>query len=259
MRMERSANRLLNCLSEQVFEAVRLQLVRREFRQGEVLGEPGQTVLEVLFPHSGMAVSLVVELVEGDMVETAMVGHDGMISGSAALGGKHFLNKTIIQIPGQGSVVSAANLVKLADAFPELRSLIHRHELVLLAQAQQAAACNASHLTEARLCWWLLRTRDLAARDDFYITQEYLAQMLGVRRTSISIVAATLQRAGLVKYKRGHIHVTDVDGLREGACECYGRVNAHYEGMLKPPPPRLNGPNPLCIATCIAPLKAQFI
>jgi CRP-like cAMP-binding protein len=102
----------------------------------------------------------------------------------------------------------------------------------VLAQAQQSAGCNASHTVEARMCRWLLRIRDLTQSDELKLTQEYLAQMLGVRRTSVSLVAKTLQKGGLISYRRGNIKITDVEGMRSCACECYEKVRSHYERML---------------------------
>ena len=98
---------------------------------------------------------------------------------------------------------------------------------MILVQAQQSAACNISHTVESRLARWLLRCRDLINSDKLALTQEFLGQMLGVRRSSVSIVAGTLQRAGLIRYARGNIHIEDVDGLKDAACECYETVKAH--------------------------------
>ncbi|WP_271565211.1 Crp/Fnr family transcriptional regulator [Bradyrhizobium sp. CCBAU 11386] len=100
------------------------------------------------------------------------------------------------------------------------------------AQAQQSAACFASHSVQARLCRWLLRARDLSGSDQLQFTQEYLGQMLGVRRSSVTVVARTLQAAGLIRYARGKIRILDADGLQEGACECYAAVRARYEQLL---------------------------
>jgi CRP-like cAMP-binding protein len=100
------------------------------------------------------------------------------------------------------------------------------------AQAQQSAACFAAHQVEARLCRWLLRARDLSDSDNLPFTQEYLAEMLGVRRTSVTAVAHTLQEAGLIKYARGKIQIVDADALQESACECYGSVKALYEKLI---------------------------
>ena len=229
--MNHSENQLLAVLSPQVFQNLQPYLKLREYEQGTVLAENGTPVTDVYFPYSGI-VSLVVELKEGDMVEAAMVGRDGVINAASALDGRVSLNKAIVQARAFLAAVDVPTIVEIADQHRDLRSLFIRHEQVLLAQSQQSGACNASHMVEARLCRWLLRTRDLLQSDDLDITQEYLGQMLGVQRTSISIVAAALQRAGLIRYRRGHVKILDVDGLKEAACECYETVNAHYEQML---------------------------
>ena len=123
-------------------------------------------------------------------------------------------------------------LRKLAAEFEPLHGILIRHEQVLLAQAQQSAGCNASHTVEARMCRWLLRMRDLTGSDDLQLTQEFLAQMLGVRRTSVSVVAGTLQKAGFIRYSRGNIRLLNIAQLQEGACECYATVKRHYKRML---------------------------
>jgi CRP-like cAMP-binding protein len=109
-----------------------------------------------------------------------------------------------------------------------------RHEQAVYAQAQQSAACFATHQVEARLCRWLLRARDLSENEYLPFTQEYLGEMLGVRRTSVTAVAHTLQEAGLIKYARGKIQILDADALQESACECYGSVKSLYEKLLGP-------------------------
>ena len=166
-------------------------------------------VKRVYFPHSG-AISLVVEMDVGDMIETAMVGRDGVHNAASALDGKVSLNKGIVQLAGVTSVIDADKLRTIADKNKVLRSIIIRHEQVLLAQSQQSAACNASHSVEARMCRWLMRMRDLADGDEMTLTQEFLAQMLGVRRSSVSIVAGTLQKAGFIRYRRGNIRILDL-------------------------------------------------
>ena len=110
-----------------------------------------------------------------------------------------------------------------------------RHEQTLFAQAQQSTACMANHEVDARLCRWLLRARNLSGSDNLPFTQEFLAEMLGVQRTSVNTVARTLQEAGMVKYRRGKIEIIDLEGLREGACECYETVKAQYGQLLGAP------------------------
>jgi CRP-like cAMP-binding protein len=226
-----SPNMLLNTLPAKTFAAIEPHLKTVELVHGEVLGEAGDSITRVYFPHSGV-ISLVVELSVGDMIETAMVGRDGALNISSALDGKVSLNKAIVQLAGAASTIDVDQLRKIVREFDAFRSLLIRHEQVLFAQSQQSAACNASHSVEARMCRWLLRMRDLAAAADLMLTQEFLAQMLGVRRPSVSLVANTLQKAGLIKYRRGNIRLLDIAGLNDGSCECYGTVKAHYDRML---------------------------
>lgn len=229
--MAQSPNRLLASLPPNVFAAIRPHLKIVALKHGEVLADTGSDVTQVHFPHGGV-ISLVVELNNGDMIETAMIGNDGVLNASSALDGKISLNKAIVQLAGIASVAAVGEIRKIANEFEPFRSLLNRHEQILFAQAQQSAACNASHLVEARFCRWLLRMRDLADGDDLMVTQEFLAQMLGVRRPSVSIVANTLQRAGLIKYRRGNIRLLDIAGLRKGSCECYGAIEGYYRRMF---------------------------
>ncbi len=229
--MEKSPNRLLASLPAAAFAAVAPHLREVELKFGDVLAEAGSPIRRVYFPYSGL-ISLVVELDVGTMIETAMVGRDGAFNAASALNGKVSLNKGIVQLAGGAGVIEVDRLRELADEHKSLRSLLIGHEQVLFAQAQQSAACNASHTVEARMCRWLMHMRDLADDDHLTLTQEFLAQMLGVRRPSVSLVANTLQKAGLIKYTRGNIHLLDIEGLQRGSCECYGAVKAHYQRLL---------------------------
>ena len=112
--------------------------------------------------------------------------------------------------------------------------MLFRHEQTVYAQASQSAACMAAHHVEARLCRWLLRARDLADTDNLQFTQEFLAEMLGVKRTSVTLHARTLQQAGIIKYSRGRIQITDVEAMQEMVCECYGTVKSYYQALLGP-------------------------
>jgi CRP-like cAMP-binding protein len=226
-----SQNHLLASLPSADFELLRPHLKQIELAHETVLFEAGDTVTHIYFPHSGV-ISLVVELADGQMIEAAMIGRDSLVGGSSALDGNIALNKGIVQIPGAASVLTVDRLRKAAEASVSFRTTLIRHEQVLLVQAQQSAACNASHAVEARLARWLLRSRDLSGADILELTQEFLAQMLGVRRTSVTLVARTLQQAGLIKYRRGKVQITDLEGLRETSCECYGTVKEQYDRLL---------------------------
>ena len=229
--MSKSPNRLLASLPANAFSAISPHLKIVELKFGDVVAEAGSPIRQVYFPYSGV-ISLVVELDVGAMIETAMVGRDGVLNAAPALDGKVSLNKGIVQVAGSAGTIEVNRLRRLANEFEPFRSLLIRHEQVLFAQSQQSAACNASHSVEARMCRWLLYMRDLAGSDDLMLTQEFLAQMLGVRRPSVSIVASPLQKAGLIKYSRGRMRLLDVKGLKKRACECYGTVKAHYQRLL---------------------------
>jgi CRP-like cAMP-binding protein len=202
-----------------------------ELPQEMVLFEAGDVISRVLFPHAGI-VSLVVELASGEMIEAAMIGREGVVGGLSALDSKISISRAIVQIAGTASAIDVEHVRQLGEKSTSFRTMLIKHEQVLLAQSQQSAACNATHTIEARLSRWLLRCRDLIGSDDLPLTQEFIAQMLGVRRTSVSIVANTLQQAGLIKYKRGHIRVLDLEGLRESACECYWTVKALSDRLI---------------------------
>jgi CRP-like cAMP-binding protein len=226
-----SPNMLLASLPAADFASLQPHLKPLEMAQGTVLFAAGDRVDRVYFPHSGV-ISLVVDLAAGETIEAAMIGRDSIVGGSSALDGRVSLNKAIIQVAGVCSVLDVERFRQFADSNKDFRTTLIRHEQVLFAQAQQGAACNVSHTIEARLARWLLRTRDLCGSEKLPLTQEFLGQMLGVQRSSVSLVAHTLQQGGLIRYSRGHIEIINLEGLRESACECYGSVKAHYDRLL---------------------------
>jgi CRP-like cAMP-binding protein len=207
-------NLLLSKLGQDDFNRLEPYLKLTPFTQHSILFEAEQEIKHVYFPTSAV-VSLVVTLESGDMVEAAMVGSDGVVRASAALDGHISLSLGIVQLAGDIVVCSIDGLKSVALQSPKLLSLLIRHEQAVYAQAQQSAACLASHHVQARLCRWLLRARDLAGTDTLHFTQEYLAEMLGVQRTSVTVVAHTLQSAGLIKYTRGKIQILNAEAPRK--------------------------------------------
>jgi CRP-like cAMP-binding protein len=224
-------NLLLASLSQSDASALEPHLKHVPLEQEQILFEAGDSIQRVYFPTSGI-ISLVIALSTGEMIEAAMVGKDGIVGASAALDGKTSLSRAIVQLTGDALTCDIAELKRVALRSEPLLSLLVRHEQTAYAQAQQSAACIATHHVEARLCRWLLRARDLAGSDTLPFTQEFLAEMLGVRRTSVSLVAHTLQQAGMIKYSRGRIQIINLEGLQETVCECYGTVKSHYQGLL---------------------------
>src|SRR4051795_1650240 len=221
------ANAILASLSPSDSAALQPHLRATHLKQKTVLYEAGDIINAVYFPITAV-VSLVVTLTTGETTEAAMVGKDGAIGVASALDGKVALSRAIVQLGGDAMVCDPAAFRGTALQSETLISKIMRYEQTLFAQAQQSTACMANHEVNARLCRWLLRARDLSGSDHLPLTQEFLAEMLGVRRPSVTTVALTLQEAGMIRYSRGRIQILDVEAMREVSCECYETVNAHY-------------------------------
>jgi len=228
----RSQNGFLASLDADDFEALRPHLRTVALTQSQVLVKIGDTINHVYLPHSGV-ISLVVELDEGERVEVAMIGRESVLNLSAVLGASTAVTNAVVMLPGVASILEPDELRSEAERRPALRGLLARHGMALFVQAQQTAGCNASHTVEQRLARWLLRVRDLTGSNTFILTQELMAQMIGARRNSVSIVANTLQRSHYIRYSRGHIEITDFDGLNGSVCECYGAVKQQCEGLFK--------------------------
>jgi CRP-like cAMP-binding protein len=228
-----SSNVVLASLSADDFEAIRPHLRTVELSPERRLIRLGEAITQVYLPHSGV-VSFIVELAAGERVEVAMVGRDSIVGASAALGILVGVTEAVVLLPGTASVIDVDRFRAAVERSEALRTTLVRHGQALFVQAQQTAGCNASHSVEARLARWLLRVRDLSGSNHFTLTQELMAQMIGARRNSVSIVANTLQQARYIRYSRGHVEILDLDGLTGLACECYGAVKAQYERLRLP-------------------------
>lgn len=224
----RSPNRLLANLSPADFELVESHLRPFELVHAIVVATAGNELKDAYFPHSGV-ISLVVRLVEGETTEVAMIGRNSVFGASAALGGPLALTTAVVQSPGMCSMLSIGLLNDAADRSKTFRAILARHEQAILVQAQQATACIASHPAVARLARWLLRARDAAGSDELHLNQEFLAQMLGVRRNVVSLVAGALRDKGLVRISRGQIRIIDAERLKAATCECYSTVRDKLE------------------------------
>ncbi len=227
-------NDFLRSLSRGDFELLRPHLREVKLARAAVLFDLGGRIERLYFPHTGV-ISLVVALSSGDMIEAGMIGRDSVVGASAALDGATALTRAIVQMQGVASTIDVAAMLAAVAASKTLRMKLYQSDQTLLIQAQQSAACNAKHQIEERLCRWLLRTRDLAESDKIELTQEFLSQMLGVRRTSVTLAARHLQAVGLIKYRRGLIEILDLDGLREASCECYEAVKSQVARVRAEP------------------------
>jgi CRP-like cAMP-binding protein len=229
----RSPNGFLSALTADDFELVRPHLRTIDLTTELVLVEVGETLKRAYLPHSGV-ISLVVKLAKGEHIQVAMVGRDSIFGTFSALGDPTALNAAVVLVPGIASTLDIDRLRAAADQSATFRATLTRHGLAVYAQIQQTAGCNGSHTVESRLGRCLMQTHDLSGSDKFVLTQESMAQMIGARRNSVSLVANTLQQANFIHYSRGHIEITDPDGLRRTACECYATVKAQYDRLLGP-------------------------
>jgi CRP-like cAMP-binding protein len=213
-------NKLLASLPRDQLDVLVPHLSTSTLGQGVILLEPGDEFDWVYFPQSGM-LSLLVVMFDGNAIETATVGREGVVGAMAGLGIYKSSVRVTVQLPMAVSMIAASRLRRAVDGSQTVRDLCIRYNEVLLAQARITAACNALHTVEARFCRWLLQSADRAESDTVPLTQEFLAEMLGVSRTSVTGVASSIQRLGAIDYSRGVIRVVDRTALESLACECY--------------------------------------
>ena len=213
-------NKLLALLPRDHFDRLLPHLSTVLLQQGAVLYESGDEVDQVYFPHYGM-LSLLAVLRDGKAIETATVGREGVVGAMAGLGLYKSLVRVVVQMPVACTKIAATHFRTVAAGSDPVRNLCIRYNEVLLSQARVTAACNALHSIEARFCRWLLQSADRAASDTVALTQEFLAEMLGVRRTSVTEVASKVQNSGAITYSRGVIKILDRAALARMSCECY--------------------------------------
>lgn len=211
---------MLAALSASDFSLLRPHLKPMHLEQDAVLQGQGERIQYVYFPLSGM-ISLLSVMSDGKAVQTAVVGKEGVLGTAHAFGVAFAHSRAVVQIPGEGVRMAGSQFQKAARESERLRDLILRYRELWLARTQQNAACNALHSAEARLSRWLLQTSDVIDSDLVPLTQEFLSQMLGVRRTTVTAIARSLQNTGIIQYTRGRIEITNRDKLKKSACECY--------------------------------------
>lgn len=215
-------NLLLGTLPRQEHERLQPFLKHVELKSSFVLIEPNEPIKHVYFPDTFVS-STLQALNNGDTVEAGLMGVEGLVGIQLWLRERSTPSRTIVQVPGEARRMSAEDFIReVRDNPPSaLNTLIARYTHAFLVMTSQTAACNRLHEVDVRLCRWLKMTHNRVGRDEFPLRQEFVAQMLGVSRPTVSIAAKTLQKAGLIDYSRGNMRIMDADGLRSGACECY--------------------------------------
>jgi len=216
-------NALLLNLPGKECESVYSQLVFMPLRTHDVLNELGEPIEYAYFMNSGLA-SVLNVMQDGKSVEVGLTGKEGFVGLPLLVGFQSSPTRVIIQIAGSAFRLSATTLVKLLRVCPTLEKRMHRYSQVLGIQASQVAACNRLHEVDERLARWLLMSQDRIGTDLVPLTQEFLAHMLGTRRSSVTVAASVLQKAGLIKYTRGSVNIVNRQALEEAACECYGAL-----------------------------------
>jgi CRP-like cAMP-binding protein len=199
-----------------------------------VLFEPGAPIEALYFPVDGV-ISLVTPLHDGAIVEVATIGNEGIV-GVPLVPLSGLAVRAISQVAGHSLRMDATAFVSLVERSSAFQSLVDKYTQALFGQISQAAACNRLHSSEERLSRWLLMSHDRVGSDQFLITQEFLGQMLGARRSTVSVSAGILQRAGLIRYVRGHVTIVDRAGLEAVSCECYSVIRSELERVVVPAP-----------------------
>jgi len=229
--VDRKANHLLAALPPVEWERLQAQLEPVTLGLGQVLGESGATMTHVYFPATAI-VSLLYVMESGASAEIAVVGNEGIVGISLFMGGESTPSRAVVQSAGLGYRLKA-HLVK--EAFNRAGPVMHlllRYIQALITQMSQTAVCNRHHSLDQQLCRWLLLSLDRLPGSELVMTQELIANMLGVRREGVTEAALKLQHAGLISYMRGRIRVLDRPGLEQRTCECYGVVKREYDRLL---------------------------
>ena len=224
-------NQLLAALPDPEWQRWQPQLERVEMPLGQVLYEAGTTLSHVYFPTTAI-VSLLYVMENGASAEIAVVGNDGIVGISLFMGGDSTSSRAVVQSAGLGLRLKAQIMKDDFNRAGPVLHLLLRYTQALITQMAQTAVCNRHHSLDQQLCRWLLLSLDRLQGNELVMTQELIANMLGVRREGVTEGALKLQQAGLIRYARGHISVLDRDGLENRSCECYAVVKKEYDRLL---------------------------
>jgi CRP-like cAMP-binding protein len=227
----RPKNRLIACLPPEDFARLRPYLKTVRFKRKEVIHPRNEPIRRVVFPNGGVA-SVTTTMNDGTMVEIATVGHEGLVGIEAFFGDAMMRTESMIQVPDTDAEVMTA------DAFRQemnrqgpFQACVLRYWQGFQTLIMQSTACMALHPVQERCCRWLLMAHDRVRRDEFGLSHQFLAMMLGASRPTVTIVAGTLQKAGLIHYRHGHMTILDRKSLQSASCECYATVKAQFDRL----------------------------
>lgn len=227
---ENEQNTFLSALSAAEYAALRSHLAPLQLRVGQSLHYLGEPVEDVVFPHSGL-MALTMPMRDNRGATAALIGRDGIVGALAALAGAPTASDAVVHIGGHASRLSAAAFRHVLEEHPSLRRRVARYTCALVAQSERNGVCHAVHLVEERFCRWLLAIQSRCEGDRVPLTQSTLAQMLGVRRTTVTLLAGRLERAGVIKCHRGYIQIVNQDQLERRSCECHALLNDYINAI----------------------------
>ncbi len=231
LQHDRRTNRLLSLLSDSDYERLRPHLSPVVFDYRKSLYEASRAIDQVYFPVDGVA-SLVITTAEGASAEVGTIGNEGMVGLPICLGDDDAPSSVYVQVPGTALRLDARVFRGELAASPTLNLIMLRYAHAFFNQVAQSAACAHLHRVEQRCCRWLLMTRDRMPSGNFLLTHEFLGMMLGVRRTTVTDVMGSLQKAGLIRYRRGHVTILDHEALQQRSCECYDLSKVEFDRLL---------------------------
>lgn len=224
-------NRLLDLLPVADHDWLQPQLQRRTYRLSEIIVRRDRPITHVYFPTT-LNASVITQMNNGESVESGIIGNEGFIGIPVLLHAETTPNETICQGEGEALALDVADFRAAVERSSAFRSLFGRYTQAYLVQSSQSTACNGLHHIQARCAKWLLMTHDRVGHDEFPMTHEYLSMMLGVRRASVSVAAAALQKAGIISYQRGRVTVLDRAALEAESCECYALTRQEYDRLV---------------------------
>lgn len=235
-------NSILAALPPDEYERIASALTPVSLDLGQVIYEPDELIRQVYFPSTSIA-SLITILEDGSTVESGIIGYTGMVGIPVVLGAESSTSRAVIQHRGEALMMPVDALKDELRRDGQLQPLLLRFTHTLFTQISQTAACNRLHTVEERLARWLLMIHDRIQEDEFMLTQEFIATMLGSRRAGVTVAAGALSSAGLIAYRRGHIRIVNREGLEDASCECYkngggGRIATDFSNDLGSKPYR---------------------
>lgn len=226
-----SFNRLLAALPEDISARLEASLEPVSLKLGASIYEADRKLSYVYFPTNSI-VSLLNVMKDGASAEIALVGHEGIVGIALFMGGETTPSRAVVQSAGHAYRLSSQILKREFEAGGPLQHLLLRYTQALITQMAQTAVCNRHHSVEQQLCRWLLLSADRLPTNDLRMTQELIANMLGVRREGVTLAAGALQESGIIEYRRGHIKILDRAKLERRVCECYGVVKREFDRLL---------------------------